>query len=152
MKHVAWLLAGVVVLVALATVGLTDDSTGHRYLNLPGRSDDRPFSHAVLAGETLYVSGGLGIDPRTGTPPDDIEQEIRIVLDGMQQKLKLAGMDMDDLVRVQVFCPDLSLYGRFNDVYRTYFRDSFPARAFIGSGPLLLGAHFEVMGTAVKQP
>ena len=152
MKHMVLVLSGVVMLVAWATVGSSGDSTGHRFLNLPGRSDELPFSHAVLAGETLYVSGGLGIDPRTGTPPDDIEQEIRIVLDGMQQKLKLAGMDMDDLVRVQVFCPDLSLYGRFNDVYRTYFRDSFPARAFIGSGPLLLGAHFEVMGTAVKQP
>ncbi len=151
MKHTVMMLLGVVVLVAWATVGSTGDSTGHRYLNLPGRSDDLPFSHAVLAGETLYVSGGLGIDPQTGAPPDDIEQEIRMVLDGMKQKLKLAGMDMDDLVQVQVFCPDLSLYGQFNDVYRTYFKDNFPARAFIGSGPLLRGAHFEVMGTAVKQ-
>ncbi len=150
MKHVALALSGVA-LVALGTLGLTAESTGDRHLNLPGRSDALPFSHAVLAGETLYVSGGLGIDPKTGVPPEDLEQEIRIVLDGMKQKLKLAGMDMDDLVRVQVFCPDLSLYGRFNDVYRTYFKGDFPARAFIGSGPLLRGAHFEVMGTAVKR-
>ncbi len=150
MKRMVWVLSGVVVFVALASVSSTGDSTGHRYLNLPGRSDDLPFSHAVLAGETLYVSGGLGLDPETGAPPNAIEQEIRIVLDGMKQKLKRAGMDMDDLVQVQVFCPDLSLYGQFNDVYRTYFKDNFPARAFVGSGPLLRGAHFEVMGTAVN--
>ncbi len=150
MKHVALALSGVA-LVALGTLGLTSESTGDRHLNLPGRSDALPFSHAVLAGETLYISGGLGLDPKTGAPPEDLEQEIRNVLDDMKQKLKLAGMDMDDLVRVQVFCPDLSLYGRFNDVYRTYFKGDFPARAFIGSGPLLRGAHFEVMGTAVKR-
>jgi 2-iminobutanoate/2-iminopropanoate deaminase len=45
-------------------------------------------------------------------------------------------MTMDDIVFVQVFCPDVSLYGRFNDVYKTYFG----ARAFVGSGPLLRGA------------
>jgi enamine deaminase RidA (YjgF/YER057c/UK114 family) len=58
---------------------------------------------------------------------------------------------MDDLVMVEVYCPDLSLYKPFNDVYRTYFKDHFPARAFLGSGPLLLGGHFEVTGIAVRQ-
>ena len=62
----------------------------------------------------------------------------------------MVGMNMDDLVWVQVFCPDLSLYDEFNAIYRTYFKDHFPVRAFIGSGQLLRGAHFEVMGIAVK--
>jgi len=57
---------------------------------------------------------------------------------------------MDDLVSVQVFCPDLSLYDKFNAVYRSYFTKDFPARAFIGSGPLLRGAHFEAQAIAVK--
>jgi enamine deaminase RidA (YjgF/YER057c/UK114 family) len=52
---------------------------------------------------------------------------------------------------VQVFCPDLSLYDQFNAVYRTYFTDHFPARAFVGSGPLLRGGHFEILGTAIRQ-
>ena len=60
-------------------------------------------------------------------------------------------MTMDDLVYVTVYCPDLSLYGEFNSVYRTYFTGEFPARAFIGSGPLLFGGHFEVQGIAVKR-
>ena len=60
-------------------------------------------------------------------------------------------MTMDDLVSVQVFCSDVSLYGTFNDVYKGYFTKGFPARAFLGSGPLLFGARFEVQGIAVKR-
>lgn len=58
---------------------------------------------------------------------------------------------MDDLVSMQVFCPDLSLYDKFNEIYRTYFTRHFPARAFIGSGPLLRGARFEAQGIAGKR-
>lgn len=54
-------------------------------------------------------------------------------------------------VALLVFCPDLSLYDKFNAVYRGYFTKDFPGRAFIGSGPLLRGGHFEVLGIAVKQ-
>jgi 2-iminobutanoate/2-iminopropanoate deaminase len=52
---------------------------------------------------------------------------------------------------VQVHCPDLSLYDKFNAAYRTYFSKEFPARAFLGSGPLLFGGHFEMLGVAVKR-
>jgi enamine deaminase RidA (YjgF/YER057c/UK114 family) len=69
----------------------------------------------------------------------------------MKSRLEMVGMTMDDLVTVQIFCPDLSLYDAFNEVYRTYFKDHYPARGFIGSGPLLRGGRFEVMGVAVKQ-
>ena len=124
---------------------------GPSHLQLPGRSDSLPFSHAVLAGDTLYVAGTLGIDPATGQPPADAEEEARLVLDGIQAKLALADMTMDDLVSVQIFCPDLSLYESFNAVYGTYFDEHFPARAFIGSGALLRNARFEVNGIAVRR-
>ena len=122
-----------------------------RHLNPADRKDERPFSHSVMAGGTLYLSGGLGLDPATGAPPAEVKKEIRLLLDGMKAKLALAGMTMDDLVSVQVFCPDLTLYGQFNAIYATYFTDGYPARAFVGSGPLLRGARFEIMGTAVKR-
>jgi len=118
-------------------------------INLPGSNDNLPFSHVVVAGNTIYVAGTLGLDPETGKPPTDPKAEAKLVLDGIKQKLELAGAGMDDLVTVQVFCPDLSLYDDFNAVYRTYFDEGFPARAFIGSGPLLRGTRFEVNGIAV---
>jgi hypothetical protein len=52
---------------------------------------------------------------------------------------------------VTVHCPDVTLYDKFNAGYKTYFKGELPARAFLGSGPLLFGAHFEMLGTAVKR-
>ncbi len=121
-----------------------------RYIVLPNRKDTLPFSDAVFVGDTLYLAGRIGFDPETGKPPAELEKEIRFLLDGMKATLKEANMTMDDLVSVQVFCPDLSLYEKFNEIYRTYFIKDFPARAFIGSGPLLRGGRFEAQGIAVR--
>ena len=111
-----------------------------------------PFSNGVLVGDTYYMSGHIGFDPTTKRPPADAEQEARLMLDAFRETLSRASLTMADLVFVQVFCSDVSLFDRFNAVYRTYFDGEFPARAFIGSGPLLFGARFEVQGIAVKPP
>ncbi len=59
---------------------------------------------------------------------------------------------MSDLVSVQVFCSDVSLYGDFNELYATYFEDGkYPVRAFVGSGQLLAGAHFEINAIVYKR-
>lgn len=108
-----------------------------------------PFSGAVMVDDTLYVSGALGTV--NGKVPDDPADEARAVLDSIKGTLEAAGMTMDDIVVVQIFCSDVSTYGVFNDVYRTYFTKTYPARGFIGSGPLLFGATYEVMVTAVKR-
>ena len=108
-----------------------------------------PFSGAVWVGNTFYVSGMLGLEG--GQVPETAEQEAANVLDGVKGVLEGEGLTMDDLVVVQVFASDVADYGAFNSVYRTYFTSEFPARAFLGSGPLLFGARFEVMGTAVRR-
>jgi len=128
----------------------TSATSGRRYINLP-KPVQAPFSDAVIVGNTLYIAGRIGIDTQTGKPPEDVEQEVRILLDGFKSVLAEAKMTMDDLVFVQVFCPDLSLYAKFNDVYKTYFGKDYPPRAFVGSGPLLRGGHFEMNGIAVKR-
>jgi 2-iminobutanoate/2-iminopropanoate deaminase len=122
-----------------------------RHIVLPTRKDTLPFSDGVLVGNTLYLAGKIGIDPETGRAPDDVEKEIRLLLDGMKTTLAATDMTMDDLVSVQIFCPDLSLYEKFNEIYRTYFTKNFPARAFIGSGPLLRGGRFEAQGIAIRR-
>jgi 2-iminobutanoate/2-iminopropanoate deaminase len=122
-----------------------------RHIVLPNRKDTLPYSDGVLVGNTLYLAGRIGIDPETGKPPAELEKEIRLLLDGMKTTLAAADLTMDDLVSVQVFCPDLSLYDKFNEIYRTYFIKDFPARAFIGSGPLLRGGRFEAQAIAVRR-
>lgn len=111
-----------------------------------------PFSSGVLAGNTLYLCGHIGIDPATKRVPESPEREAQLMMEAMQATLAKVQLTFQDLVFVQVFCSDISLFERFNAVYRTYFKDNepFPARAFIGSGPLLFGARFEIQGIAVK--
>jgi reactive intermediate/imine deaminase len=148
------ILAVVIVLTLMVPLVVLSDpqkAPKKRPVLLPDRNPQLPFSDGVMVGNTLYLAGRIGVDPKTGRPPEDVEAEIRIVLDGMKRTLAEAGMTMDDLVTVQVFCPDLTLYDKFNAVYRTYFTKNFPARAFIGSGPLLRGGRFEVQGIAFKE-
>ncbi len=123
-----------------------------RYTNPRSAADSTalPFSGAVLVGNTLYLSGAIGLDENQQVPSTP-EAEARLVLNSMQSTLEAAGMTMDDLVSVQVFCSDVAHYAAFNAVYRTYFTREFPARAFIGAGTLLFDARFEVQGIAVKR-
>jgi reactive intermediate/imine deaminase len=150
MKKIHLLVIGILIgLLAGAAVSY-GKGPAKRYINLPGKNAQLPFSDGVMVGNTLYLAGRLGTDPKTSQIPSDLEQEIRLMLDGFKDVLAAGGMTMDDLVTVTIYCPDLTLYDKFNAVYRSYYKKDFPARAFIGSGPLLRGAHFEMQGIAAK--
>ena len=122
-----------------------------RVINMPNRTVQAPFSDAVMIDDTLYLAGAIGVDPKTGKPPEKPEDEVRILLDGYKAVLAEAGMTFDDLVSVQVFCTDLTLYNTFNDIYKTYFTKEYPARAFIGVGSLMRQGRFEIQGIARKR-
>lgn len=125
--------------------------TTRERLRMPGRTDSLPFSNAVTAGDLCFLAGTLGVDPATGKPPADPEAEVKLMLDAFAKALALDGLTPDDLVSVTVFCPDLALYDTFNKVYASAFTQGFPARAFIGSGPLLKGCRFEIQGIAARR-
>jgi len=110
--------------------------------------DGLPFSGAVMADGTLYLSGMLGVID--GEVPSTPEEETRLIMEQFKATLAEAGMTMDDLVSVTIYCSDVTHYAAFNSVYRTYFSGNYPARAFIGSGNLLFDARFEMQGIAVK--
>jgi len=143
---------GLVTAAAVVAVGAaaqnTSSSASVSAVNLPGRTANL-FSDAVMVGDTMYLAGRLGLVG--GEPPATATEEARVVMDSIQSVLAEAGMTMDNLVQIQVFCSDVSFYGEFNEVYQTYFGDRPPARAFVGSGDLLFGARFEVMGIAVRE-
>jgi reactive intermediate/imine deaminase len=134
-----------------AGLGGAKAAPARRYINLPNRSIVAPFSDAVLVGDTLYLAGRIGLDPATRKPPATAEEEARNVLDQFKAVLAAADMTMDDIVSVQVFCSDVSLFDTWNKIYPTYFGKELPARAFIGSGPLLFGARFEMQAIAVRR-
>jgi 2-iminobutanoate/2-iminopropanoate deaminase len=118
---------------------------------LPPGMTRKPFSDALRAGKTLYVSGRIGLDASTGKPPEAVTDEARALMENLKGVLDAADMKMKDLVQITVFCPDLSQYDAFNDVYFSYFDGDLPARAFVGSGPLLFGARFELTAIAVSR-
>src|SRR5208283_1711380 len=145
------LLAAGVFVTVHGAFSQTDPTTKRRAINLPDKPIQAPFSNAILYGDTLYLAGSIGLDPKTGKPPEKIEDEIKLLLDGYKTTLAAAGMNMDDLVYVQVFCTDLAYYDKFNTAYKSYFTKDFPARAFIGAGSLLRGGHFEMQAIAVRR-
>ena len=122
------------------------------YINARSAADGNvpPYSGAVLVGDTLYLSGSIGVDENLQLP-DDPAEEARNALNAIKRNVEAAGMTMEDILYVQVFCSDVALYGIFNDVYRSFFTKEFPARAFIGAGTLLFNGRFEVQAIAVKR-
>ena len=140
---------GQLVMVLLLSVPALVSAQDKSYINPSHASGDGlPFSGAVMAGDTLYLSGMLGLD--NGQVPDTPEEEARLIMEQFKATLEEAGMTMDDLVSITIYCSDVSYYDAFNSVYRTYFTGNYPARAFIGSGNLLFDARFEMQAIASK--
>jgi 2-iminobutanoate/2-iminopropanoate deaminase len=148
MEFKPWLVTA----TASAVIGVAAANAAPQYYahQFPANTKPAPFSDAVLVAETLYVAGHLGLDPKTGQAPTDTALEAHLVLEAVQATLKAAGLTMDDLVSVTVYCTDLALYDTFNSTYASYFHAKYPARAFIGVAGLVRGAHFEIQGVAVK--
>ena len=143
------IIVSVLFLVLCVTAGAAD----RKYIVKPRSGDAKalPFSEGVLVGNTLYIAGHIGLDAKTNMPPASPEEEARLVMDEFKRTVESAGLSMDDVVSVQVFCTDLKLYDTFNRGYKAYFHGDYPARAFLGAANLLRGGRYEVMGIAVKR-
>ena len=103
-----------------------------------------PFSTAVRAGDTLYLSGALGIDAN-GKLADGMEAQARLAMDNLGAGLKAAGLGWGDVVKCTVMLDDMKDWPAFNKVYVTYFPDGkYPARSAFGTDGLALGALVEV--------
>lgn len=110
-----------------------------------------PYSQAVQAGETLYCSGQIAIDPETGTMTNgDVETETRQVLENLGAILSEAGLDYRDVVRCTVYLADIDEYGQMNEVYSQYFSESPPSREAVEVSNLPRGARVEISCIAVR--
>src|SRR3954467_14995409 len=131
MNRRVWTLVAVLGVAAVVGIGRAfsqgQKPSNRRVFNRPGVSS-APVSDAVLAGDTLYISGRGGLDPKTGKTPDNLDEELENLFNGHRAPLASAGLTMRDLVSVDVFCSDLALYDNFSAVYRAQFSREFPAR------------------------
>ncbi len=110
-----------------------------------------PYSQAVLAGDTLYLSGQLGLDPVTGKMAgQDFSSQARQAIKNQKAILEAAGFSLKDVVQCQVFVTDMNNYPAFNEIYKEYFTGDFPARAVLEVSRIPADGLIEIMMTAVR--
>lgn len=104
-----------------------------------------PFSEAARVGNMLYLSGQVGIAPGTlKLVPGGLKEEARQTMENIKISLESHGYTMRELVKCTVMLADISEWGAFNEVYKTYFSGRYPARSALGANGLALGARVEV--------
>ncbi len=110
-----------------------------------------PYSQAVEANNTLYISGQLPINPATATiEASDIAGQTDQVFKNIIAILQAAGYTLDDVVKNRVYLSDISNFAAMNEVYKQYFQSDFPARAAFAAKDLPMGALVEIETVAVK--
>ncbi|MCR4658552.1 MAG: RidA family protein [Lachnospiraceae bacterium] len=109
-----------------------------------------PYSQAIKAENTIYVSGQLPVDPATGEfAGDDIKTQTRQSLENIKNILEKAGAGMENVVKTTVLLADIGDFAAMNEVYATFFKEPFPARAAFQVAAVPKGAKVEIEAVAV---
>ena len=145
--------AGLAVLGVLAAGGCASDPDARWGVAAPGApAAIGPYSHAVEADDTLWVSGQVGIDPASGQMvPGGIESETRQALKNLEAVLKAAGYTARDVVQAQVYLADMNDFAAMNAIYAETFKTEPPARATVQVARLPKDARIEIACVAVKR-
>lgn len=108
-----------------------------------------PYSQAVRAGRTVYLSGQIGLDPSTMAMAEGLEAQAHQVFRNLRAVAVAAGGSLDDMVKVSILMVDLGGFAKVNEIMAGYFSKPYPARATYQVAALPRGALIEVEGTAV---
>ncbi|MBK9276352.1 MAG: RidA family protein [Flavobacteriales bacterium] len=109
-----------------------------------------PYTPAIQAGPTLYLSGQIALDEQGNLHTADIATETRKVMENVGNLLRAAGLGYDHLVKVTIFLSDMAHYTAVNEVYGTYFTDTPPAREAVAVKGLPRGVNVEISGVAYR--
>ena len=107
------------------------------------------YSQAVRVGDTVYLSGQIGLDPATMQMVDGIDAQVVRVFESLKAVAEAAGGSLADVVKLNVFLTDLGHFAKVNDAMARYFAEPFPARAAVGVAALPRGALVEADGVMV---
>jgi reactive intermediate/imine deaminase len=107
------------------------------------------YSQAVRVGDTVYLSGQIGIDPASGTLVDGLDAQIEQVFRNLEAVSTAAGGRLDDAVKVTVFLTDMAHFGRVNEGMARHLSEPYPARAAVGVASLPRGALVEIEAVLV---
>lgn len=110
-----------------------------------------PYNQAILAGDTLYISGQICIDPATGKLKNqDIQEETHQVMHNLRAILTASDMGFHNVVKTTIFITDMNRFSEINEVYGKYFSDIFPARETVQVSALPKFVNVEISMIAVK--
>lgn len=110
-----------------------------------------PYNQAILAGDTLYISGQICIDPSTGNLKNrDIQEETHQVMQNLKAVLSEAGMNFGNVVKTTIFIIDMQQFSEVNEVYGRYFESDFPARETVQVSALPRAVSVEISMVAVR--
>jgi reactive intermediate/imine deaminase len=102
------------------------------------------YSQAVRAGDTVYLSGQIPLDPKSMQIVEGFENQVRRVFDNLQAVAKAAGGDFSRVARVTIYLIDLANFPKVNEIMATYFREPYPARVTVGVASLPRGSQVEI--------
>jgi reactive intermediate/imine deaminase len=111
-----------------------------------------PYSQAIRAGNTVYLSGQIGLDPKSGQLVDGIDAQAHQVFKNLRAVASGSGGSLDDMVKVSVLLLDLADFVKVNEIMASYFKTPYPARATYQVAGLPRGARIEVEGILVLSP
>jgi reactive intermediate/imine deaminase len=108
-----------------------------------------PYSQGVRAGNTVYLSGQLGLDPATGKLVEGVEAQAHQLFKNLRAVAQAAGGELADIVKLTIMLTDLADFAKVNEIMAAYFKPPYPARATYQVAALPKGARIEVEGIAV---
>jgi 2-iminobutanoate/2-iminopropanoate deaminase len=149
-KNIALVVVAFAIIGSIGGVGAQE--TGRKVIATPAAPNALgPYSQAIRVGKTVYVSGEIAIDPKTNQVMSNgtIEDQTRRVLENISAILAADGLTMDHVVSTTVFLTDINEFDRMNQVYATFFKAAFPARATVQVARLGRDVKIEISAIAV---
>ena len=138
-------------LLAIGMAGCASSPTKEAVSTKDAPAAIGPYSQALKAGNLLFLSGQISIDPKTNQMnAGSIEEQTKQALENLDAVLRASGMTMDNVVNTTVFLKDVNDFAKMNAVYGTYFKDKPPARATVQVARLPRDALIEISAIAIK--
>jgi len=107
-----------------------------------------PYSQALRAGEFLFISGQIGIEPKSGELLEGMGSQFRQILENLRSILEAASLGPKDVVKTTIYLTDISAFGKINDIYAEFFEEPYPARSVVEVSALPKGALVEMEAIA----
>jgi 2-iminobutanoate/2-iminopropanoate deaminase len=154
-KKTTWVISTIlIVVVSILAFGMyvnNDKGTKKKIIfTQDAPSPIGPYSQAVLYGETLYISGQLGIHPKTGLFPTGLEDQTRQAMQNLKAILEEAKMEFKDVVQTHIYLKDINDFAKVNEIYSSYFEGDYPSRATMQVAALPKDGKVEIEMIACK--